>query len=61
MFVLNKEWDESLARLALTCVASQIPSTDEKDWWLLQRRLIQHVARQNVFIIDSKLDMNGLD
>src|SRR6266536_2792995 len=42
VFVLNKEWDESLARLALTCVASKVPSTDEKDWWLLQRRLLQH-------------------
>jgi tetratricopeptide (TPR) repeat protein len=60
VFVLNKEWDESLARLALTCVASKVPSTDEKDWWLLQRRLLQHATRQNVFIVDGKLDMDGL-
>ncbi|KAH7377458.1 heterokaryon incompatibility protein-domain-containing protein [Cadophora sp. MPI-SDFR-AT-0126] len=61
VFVLNKEWDKSLARLALTCVASQVPSTNEKDWWLLQRRLLQHVTRQNVFIADDKLDIDGLD
>jgi tetratricopeptide (TPR) repeat protein len=60
-FVLNKEWDESLARLALTCVASKVPSTDEKAGWLLQRRLLQHATRQNVFIVDGKLDMDGLD
>ncbi|KAH9207082.1 hypothetical protein DL95DRAFT_450501 [Leptodontidium sp. 2 PMI_412] len=61
VFVLNKEWDKSLARLALACVASQVPSTNEKDWWLLQRRLLQNVTRQNVFIVDDKLDIEGLD
>jgi len=61
VFVLNKEWDESLARLASTCVASQVPNTNEKDWWLLQRRLLQHATRQNVFIADGKLGMDGLD
>ncbi|KAH7418662.1 hypothetical protein BKA64DRAFT_691181 [Cadophora sp. MPI-SDFR-AT-0126] len=59
--VLNKEWDESLARLALTCVASQVYGTNEKDWWLLRRRLLQHATRQNVFIVDGKVDMDGLD
>ncbi|KAG4439420.1 hypothetical protein IFR05_005113 [Cadophora sp. M221] len=61
VFVLNKEWDEGLARLALTCVASQVPDTNEKDWWLLQRRLLQHAIQQNVFIADGKLDIDGLD
>ncbi len=58
--MLNREWDESLARLTLTFGASNVPSTDEKDWWLLQRRLLQHATRQNVFIIDGKLDMDRL-
>jgi hypothetical protein len=61
VFVLNKEWDESLARLALTCVASQVPDTDEKDWWLLQQRLLQHATRQSVFVVNGNLDMDGLD
>ena len=30
VFVLNKEWDKSLAGLALTCVASEVPDTNEK-------------------------------
>jgi tetratricopeptide (TPR) repeat protein len=58
--VLNEEWDESLARLALTCVALEVPNTDEKQWWLLQRRLLQHVSRQAVFIMDGKVDINRL-
>jgi hypothetical protein len=29
VFVLNKEWDEGLARLALTCVASEVPKCYE--------------------------------
>ena len=61
VFVLNKEWDEGFAKLALTCVASKVPSTNEKDWWLLQRRLLQHATRQNIFIVDGKVDMDGLD
>ena len=61
VFVLNKEWDKALARLALTCVASEVPSTDEKDWWLLQRRLLQHATRQEFFIVDGKVDIGGLD
>jgi tetratricopeptide (TPR) repeat protein len=61
VFVLNKEWDKGLAKLALTCVASEVPHTNEKDWWLLQRRLLPHATRQNVFIVDGRVDTDGLD
>ena len=61
VFVLNKEWDEGLARLALTCLASEVPSINEKDWWLLQRRLLPHAIRQDLFIMDGKVDIDGLD
>ena len=60
VFVLNKEWDESLARLALTCVASEVPGTNEKHWWLLQQRLLQHATRQALFILDGKINLDGL-
>ncbi|RDW71000.1 putative nb-arc and tpr protein [Coleophoma cylindrospora] len=60
VFVLNKEWDKSLARLALICVASEVPSTNEKHWWLLQRRLLQHVTRQALFIEGGEVDVDGL-
>jgi tetratricopeptide (TPR) repeat protein len=59
--VLNKEWDESLAKLALTCIASEIPSNDEKDWWLLQRRLLRHALRHEQFITDSKVKTEGME
>jgi tetratricopeptide (TPR) repeat protein len=61
VFVLNKEWDKDLARLAVTCVASAVPSRSEKDWWLLQRRLLPHATRQDLFIVDGKVDVDGLD
>lgn len=61
VFVLNKEWDEGLARIALTCVASGIPCTNEKNWWLLQRRLLQHATRQDLFIKNGKVDVAELD
>ncbi|KAK5219741.1 hypothetical protein LTR47_011450 [Exophiala xenobiotica] len=59
--VLNQEWDKDLARLALTCVALEVPSTSEKDWWLLQRRILRHAIRQDLFIMDGKVDIAGLD
>ncbi|TEY71167.1 hypothetical protein BOTCAL_0100g00040 [Botryotinia calthae] len=60
VFVLNKEWDKSLARLALTCIASEVPDRNEKYWWLLERRLLQHAIRQEFFIEDAKVDIDGL-
>ncbi|EMR83515.1 putative nb-arc and tpr domain protein [Botrytis cinerea BcDW1] len=60
VFVLNKKWDKSLARLAFTCVASKVPSTDGKYWWLTQRRLLQHAIRQTFFIKEAKVDIKGL-
>ena len=59
--VLNKEWDESLAKLALICIVLEIPSNDEKDWWLLQRRLLQHALRHEQFITDGKVKTEGME
>ncbi|KAF1959942.1 HET-domain-containing protein, partial [Byssothecium circinans] len=53
--VLNGEWDQDLARLALTCVASEIPNTNVDKWWLLQQRLLQHAARHEHFITDGNV------
>ncbi|KAF2786713.1 HET-domain-containing protein, partial [Melanomma pulvis-pyrius CBS 109.77] len=47
--VLNGEWDDGLARLALTCVASEVPAKDVDKWWILQQRLLQHAARHKHF------------
>ncbi|KAF2101634.1 hypothetical protein NA57DRAFT_35802 [Rhizodiscina lignyota] len=60
VFILNKEWDDSLARLALTCVASEVPGINERDWLLLQRRLLQHATQLDLFIGDGKMDIAGL-
>ncbi|KAK6609661.1 NB-ARC and TPR domain protein [Botrytis cinerea] len=60
VFVLNKEWDKSLAHVALTCVASKVPNTSEKYWWITQRRLLQHAIRQDFFIKDAKVDIDRL-
>jgi tetratricopeptide (TPR) repeat protein len=60
-FVLNQEWDESLAKLALSCVASMVPDTIEDKWWLLGRRLLQHAARHEHWIEDGKADFEGME
>ena len=61
VFVLNKEWDEGLARLALRYVALKIPMRDETDSWMLQRRLLQHAIRQEQAILEDKMDMEGME
>jgi tetratricopeptide (TPR) repeat protein len=59
--VLNKEWNEGLARLALRCVASKVPMRDERDSWMLQRRLLQYAVRQEQAILEDKVDMEGME
>jgi tetratricopeptide (TPR) repeat protein len=61
VFVLNKEWDQKFAQLALTCVASEIPMKNERDSWILQRRLLQHAIRQEQFILEGKIDPKGME
>jgi calcineurin-like phosphoesterase family protein len=43
--VLNKEWDYSLAIVALKSVALHVPGEQVNRPWLTQRRLLQHAAR----------------
>jgi hypothetical protein len=61
VFVLNKEWDKSFAQLALHCVALKVPIRDEPDLWMLQRRLLQHAARQEQAILKDKVNMEGME
>jgi tetratricopeptide (TPR) repeat protein len=61
VYVLNGQWDDSLAKLALTCVASEVPDTNVDIWWLLQRRLLQHAARYKHWIMDGKVDIKGME
>ncbi|OAG06114.1 HET-domain-containing protein, partial [Paraphaeosphaeria sporulosa] len=61
IYVLNSEWDDGLTRLALTCVASEVPSTDVDQWWLLQQRLLQHAARLEHCITDGNVGVGGTE
>ncbi|KAH6653418.1 hypothetical protein BKA67DRAFT_593315 [Truncatella angustata] len=40
--ILNQGWDDCLNKLALECIASKVPSQDDDQFWLLQRRLLAH-------------------
>lgn len=42
--VLNKNWDNDLAMLALVCVAEAVPEEFMDKSWLLDRRLLQHAT-----------------
>jgi tetratricopeptide (TPR) repeat protein len=59
--VLNDKWDNDLARVALTCVASEVPSTDTDEWWLVQQRLLQHASRHKHSRTNSTVDMSQME
>ncbi|RYO80968.1 hypothetical protein DL762_007374 [Monosporascus cannonballus] len=61
MSVLNQEWDQDLAKLAVKCVASHIPGSESDKWWLIQRRLLQHAARCYYLLLNHMITNDGLD
>jgi tetratricopeptide (TPR) repeat protein len=59
--VLNQEGNDNLARLAVKFVASHVPAKEADRWWLVQRRLLQHVARCLYFISNGKVADCGIE
>jgi tetratricopeptide (TPR) repeat protein len=45
MHVVNKQWDDGMARLALRCIGLHVPGTDEPQYWVTQQRLLRHASR----------------
>jgi tetratricopeptide (TPR) repeat protein len=60
--VLNQEWDYDLAKLALKFVGLHAPGKDSSiQWWLTQRRLLQHVARCLHIVLSDMVIDNGME
>ncbi|KAH8194994.1 hypothetical protein TruAng_010833 [Truncatella angustata] len=55
--IVNKDRDVRLAKLAVECVAARVPSQDEAQFWLLQRRLLSHAIRSCATIQGSEQDL----
>ncbi|KAI3319829.1 hypothetical protein HD806DRAFT_538796 [Xylariaceae sp. AK1471] len=53
VYVLNKDWDVSLAQVTVDCVAARVPSKDERQFWVLQRRLLSHAIKCSATISDG--------
>ncbi|KAF3763155.1 hypothetical protein M406DRAFT_108502 [Cryphonectria parasitica EP155] len=47
---LNQDWNPELARLAVDCIASQVPSQNANQFWVIQRRLLPHAMRSYTII-----------
>ncbi|KAK2022493.1 hypothetical protein LX32DRAFT_677191 [Colletotrichum zoysiae] len=43
--VLNTGVDEKMSWTAMRCVASHVPSNEQQEYWMVQRRLLQHAGR----------------
>ncbi|KAF4882659.1 Nephrocystin-3 [Colletotrichum fructicola] len=43
--VLNTERSQALAWTAIRCIASRVPNREQDQYWIVQRRLLQHADR----------------
>ncbi|RFU30805.1 hypothetical protein B7463_g5540, partial [Scytalidium lignicola] len=59
--VLNPEWDCDLAKLALKFVALHVQGQNSVNWWLMQRRLLQHATRCINSMQDGNIKDDGLE
>ncbi|KAH0594590.1 hypothetical protein MHUMG1_07424 [Metarhizium humberi] len=56
--ILNQEWDSYLGKLAVECIASRVPSQNNAQFWLLQRRLLPHAMTSCATVQASNEDLN---
>jgi tetratricopeptide (TPR) repeat protein len=59
--VLNQNWDDGLARMALSFVGSHIPEQNKPKWWATQRRLLQHASRCSNMINKEIIADDGME
>ena len=45
IYVLNQEWETGMAKIALECIGSRVPSREKRKFWIIQNRLVRHAAR----------------
>ncbi|KAK2591966.1 hypothetical protein QQS21_010338 [Conoideocrella luteorostrata] len=55
--VLNQQCDSYLGKLAAECIALHVPSRDDAQFWLLQRRLLSHAMMSCATIQGSDEDL----
>jgi tetratricopeptide (TPR) repeat protein len=61
VYVLNQEWDDDLAKLALKFVGSHVSGKESAKWWLTQRRLLQHAARCSHVVLNGMVTDDGME
>jgi len=59
--VLNQEWDDDLAKLAVELVGLQVPDVDSSRWWLISRRILPHAARISHMIVNGLVSSESIE
>jgi tetratricopeptide (TPR) repeat protein len=44
-YIVNKDWDSSMARLVLSCVGLHVPDSNGPQYWVVEQRLLGHANR----------------
>ncbi len=60
VYVLNAEREVSMARLALVCVGSAVPTKNVPEYWVEERRLLPHAHKCYDFVHDT-IDLESQD
>jgi tetratricopeptide (TPR) repeat protein len=59
--VLNQFWDHTMEKLSLKLVASHVPEKATAQWWVTQRRLLQHATRCTDRILNDSIANEGME
>ncbi|KAI1858502.1 uncharacterized protein JN550_012635 [Neoarthrinium moseri] len=55
--ILNRDWDGRLHEMAVECIASHVPSREDGQFWVLQRRLLTHAITSCTKMQDGGKDL----
>jgi tetratricopeptide (TPR) repeat protein len=58
---LSRDLDDEICQIAVHCVAKSVKSETEEDYWIINRRLLQHVQRLKHNRVKGLIDWSNID
>src|SRR5271156_3958817 len=58
---LNRDLNDEICQIAVRCVANSVKSRTEEDYWIINRRLLQHVQRLKHDRVKGPINWSSMD
>jgi tetratricopeptide (TPR) repeat protein len=58
---LNRDLDKEICQIAVRCVAKSVKGEIEEDYWVMNRRLLQHLQRLKHNRVKGSIDWSNID